>query len=178
MASSHCPDLILLDLSLPGMDGTEVIRRLREWSGTPILVVSARDQEEEKVRAFDLGADDYITKPFGTSELLARIRAARRHANQLAAERALVSPSYEYQDFRIDFERRAVTVGGKEIHLTQNEYKIVERLARQPAACSPIPPCCTISGARTRARTTRSCASIWRISAVSWRKTRRSRTIS
>ena len=83
MASSHCPDLILLDLGLPGMDGIEVIRRLREWSGTPILVVSARDQEEEKVRAFDLGADDYITKPFGTSELLARIRAARRHANQV-----------------------------------------------------------------------------------------------
>ena len=84
------------------------------------------------MRAFDLGADDYITKPFGTSELLARIRAARRHANQLAAERALVSPSYEFQDFRIDFERRVVTVGGREIHLTQNEYKIVERLARQP----------------------------------------------
>ena len=125
MASSHCPDLILLDLGLPGMDGTEVIRRLREWSGTPILVVSARDQEEEKVRAFDLGADDYITKPFGTSELLARIRAARRHANQLAAERALVSPSYEYQDFRIDFERRAVTVGVYVIHLTQTESKSV-----------------------------------------------------
>lgn len=132
MASSHCPDLILLDLGLPGMDGTEVIRRLREWSGTPILVVSARDQEEEKVRAFDLGADDYITKPFGTSELLARIRAARRHASQLASERALVCPSYHYEDFSIDFERRAVTVADEEIHLTQNEYKIVERLARQP----------------------------------------------
>ncbi len=114
------------------MDGIEVIRRLREWSGTPILVVSARDQEEEKVRAFDLGADDYITKPFGTSELLARIRAARRHANQVAAERAMVSSYYEFQDFRIDFERRCVTIAGKEIHLTQNEYKIVERLARQP----------------------------------------------
>lgn len=132
MASSHCPDLILLDLGLPVMDGLEVIKRLREWSGVPILVVSARDQEEEKVRAFDLGADDYITKPFGTSELLARIRAARRHANQLAAERAMLSSSYEYSDFKIDFERRTVTVSGKEIHLTQNEYKIVERLARQP----------------------------------------------
>lgn len=132
MASSHCPDLILLDLGLPGMDGIEVIRRLREWSGTPILVVSARDEEAEKVRAFDLGADDYITKPFGTSELLARIRAARRHASQLAAERAMVSPSYEYGDFCIDFERRSVTVAGREVHLTQNEYKIVERLARQP----------------------------------------------
>ena len=132
MASSHCPDLILLDLGLPGMDGAEVLRRLREWSGTPVLVVSARDAEEEKVKAFDLGADDYITKPFGTSELLARIRAARRHANQLAAERALVSPVYEFEDFRIDFDRRVVTVGGREVHLTQNEYKIVERLARQP----------------------------------------------
>ena len=127
MASSHCPDLILLDLGLPGMDGLEVIKKLRQWSGTPILVVSARDEEDEKVRAFDLGADDYITKPFGTSELLARIRAARRHANQLAAERAMVSSSYEYKDFKIDFERRTVTIAGKEIHLTQNEYKIVER---------------------------------------------------
>lgn len=132
MASSHCPGLILLDLGLPGMDGIEVLRRLREWSGIPVLVVSARDAEEEKVKAFDLGADDYITKPFGTSELLARIRAALRHANQLAAERALISPVYEFQDFRIDFDRRIVTVAGKEVHLTQNEYKIVERLARQP----------------------------------------------
>ena len=133
MASSHCPDLILLDLGLPGgMDGLQVIERLREWSGIPILVVSARDQEAEKVKAFDLGADDYITKPFGTSELLARIRAARRHANQLAAERAMVSDVYEYMQFRIDFQRRLVTVAGREVHLTQNEYKMVERLARQP----------------------------------------------
>ena len=132
MASSHCPDLILLDLGLPAMDGLEVIKRLRQWSGIPILVVSARDEEDEKVRAFDLGADDYITKPFGTSELLARIRAARRHANQLAAERAMLSSFYEYKDFKIDFERRTVTIAGKEVHLTQNEYKIVERLARQP----------------------------------------------
>ena len=132
MASSHCPDLILLDLGLPGMDGIEVIRVLREWTATLILLVSARNQEEKMVRALDLGADDYITKPFGTSELLARIRAARRHANQVAAERAMVSSYYEFQDFRIDFERRCVTIAGKEIHLTQNEYKIVERLARQP----------------------------------------------
>ena len=132
MASSHCPDLILLDLGLPAMDGLEVIKRLRQWSGIPILVVSARDEEDEKVRAFDLGADDYITKPFGTSELLARIRAARRHANQLVAERAMLSSFYEYKDFKIDFERRTVTIAGKEVHLTQNEYKIVERLARQP----------------------------------------------
>lgn len=132
MTSSHCPDLILLDIILPGMDGMEVIRRLREWSGTPILVVSACDEENEKVRAFDLGADDYITKPFGTYELLARIRAARRHANQLAAEHAMVKPSYRIQDFFIDFERRIVSVAGHEVHLTQNEYKIVERLARQP----------------------------------------------
>lgn len=132
MASSHCPDLILLDLGLPVIDGIEVIQKLREWSGTPIIVVSARDQEEEKVKAFDLGADDYITKPFGTSELLARIRAARRHANQLTAEKSILSSSYEYKDFKIDFDRRVVIVSGNEIHLTQNEYKIVERLARQP----------------------------------------------
>ena len=132
MASSHCPDLILLDLGLPGMDGTEVIRRLREWSGIPVLVVSARDQEEEKVLFCAWGADDYTTNPLGTSNLLSRPPPARRHANQLAAERAMVSASYEYQDFCINFERRIVTVGGREIHLTQNEYKIVERLARQP----------------------------------------------
>ncbi len=138
MASSHCPDLILLDLGLPNIDGTEVIKHLREWSGVPILVVSARDQEEEKVRAFDLGADDYITKPFGTSELLARIRAARRHANQLAAERALVSPSYEFQDFRIDFERRVVTVGGREIHLTQNGRTISAPTRTSIDICNPF----------------------------------------
>lgn len=124
--ASQCPDIILLDLGLPDMDGIEVIRKVREFSHTPILVISARIQEDEKVAALDGGADDYITKPFGTSELMARIRTALRHSRQSDASTSL----YSCSGLVIDFEKRLITLNGNEIHLTQIEYKLVSLLAR------------------------------------------------
>ncbi len=129
LATSLCPDVVLLDLGLPDMDGLEVIRHIRSWSQLPIIVLSARTSEEEKVRALDLGADDYITKPFGTSELLARIRTALRHSSRPTAPSA-ASSIYHAKQMKIDFERRLVTVNGKEVHLTQIEYKILTLLAK------------------------------------------------
>ncbi|MFR1833995.1 MAG: response regulator [Lachnospiraceae bacterium] len=129
-AASNCPDLILLDLGLPDMDGLEVIRQVRTWSVLPIIVISARTQEKEKVAALDAGADDYITKPFGTSELLARIRTALRHQNLLAGNAKTANPVYQYDGLTIDFDKRLVTLNGQVIHLTQIEYKLVTLLAR------------------------------------------------
>lgn len=130
--NSHCPSLILLDLGLPDMDGLELLRWLRGWSGVPVLIVSAREEESQKVEALDLGADDYITKPFGTSELLARIRTALRHQAKLDSGDDLPRGSYTVRDLTIDFERRQVLVAGEIVHLTQIEYKIVELIARRP----------------------------------------------
>ena len=129
LATSLCPDVVLLDLGLPDMDGLEVIRHIRSWSQLPIIVLSARTSEEEKVRALDLGADDYITKPFGTSELLARIRTALRHSSRTTSPIA-ASSIYHAKQMKIDFDRRLVTVNGKEVHLTQIEYKILTLLAK------------------------------------------------
>ena len=130
LASSQCPDLILLDLGLPDIDGMEVISKIREWSSVPILVISARALEDDKVLALDAGADDYITKPFGNSELLARIRTALRHSSRMQTDGELADRPYRSKGLMIDFEKRIVSRDGKEIHLTQNEYKIVARLAR------------------------------------------------
>ena len=126
MISSHHPDLILLDLGLPDVDGLELIRDVRCRSTVPIIVVSARWDVGDKVAALDLGANDYITKPFSTGELLARIRAALRssRAGSLPGDRFVVS------DLTIDYEARKVSVGGKEIHLTQTEYNILSYLAQ------------------------------------------------
>lgn len=125
MAASHCPAAILLDLGLPDMDGTEVIKSLRKWSDVPIIVVSAREREHDKVSALDYGADDYVTKPFGSEELMARIRTAMRHNSRQGTVQ-----SFRTGDFEIDFERHRVRVGEEEIHLTQIEYKIVALLAK------------------------------------------------
>lgn len=125
--ASNCPDVVLLDLGLPDMDGIQVIREVREFSSVPILVISARTEESEKVNALDAGADDYITKPFGTSELLARIRTALRHS-QTSSSRGSGSV-YRSGDLEIDFDKRLVTIGGQEIHLTQIVYKLVSLLA-------------------------------------------------
>ncbi len=130
LVRSQCPDIILLDLGLPDMDGSEIISSVRTWSSTPIIVISARTAEDEKVRALDLGADDYITKPFGTSELLARIRASLRHSNRLMTDSELYIRPYRCGDMILDFSKRLLTIEGKEIHLTPIEYKIVACLAR------------------------------------------------
>ena len=129
MAASHNPDVIFLDLGLPDMDGNDVIRETRKWSGMPIIVISARIQEKEKVEALDAGADDYITKPFGTSELLARIRTAMRHSNKMSAADTMMNRPYHAKDLTVDFDKRLITLEGQEIHLTRVEYKIVSFLA-------------------------------------------------
>jgi two-component system, OmpR family, KDP operon response regulator KdpE len=127
-AAIASPDLVILDLGLPDMDGTEVTRRLREWSAIPILVVSARGKEPEKVAALDAGADDYLTKPFGVAELLARIRVALRH--RAAANPLTGDPVFELGDLRVDLARREVTSAGKLVHLTPNEFKLLSVLVK------------------------------------------------
>ena len=129
MIPSHCPDLILLDLGLPDMDGIEILIKIREWSSTPVIVVSARGEETDKVEALDLGADDYIAKPFGTSELLARIRTALRHSMKNSSN-VTASDVFRTKGLMIDFDKRLVSVDGKDIHLTQIEFKFVSLLAK------------------------------------------------
>jgi two-component system, OmpR family, KDP operon response regulator KdpE len=130
MAASHCPDLILLDLGLPDMDGLDVLKTIRQWTGLPIIVVSARGHEREKVEALDLGADDYITKPFGTAELLARIRTALRHSQRASETGAPETGSLITGELEINYEKRFVTLSGKEVHLTPIEYKIIVLLSK------------------------------------------------
>ena len=128
LLTSHCPDLVLLDLGLPDTDGQTFIQQVRKWSQIPIIVVSARTHERDKVTSLDLGADDYVTKPFGTSELLARVRAALRHAAQRSAGHP--AQTYVCGGLSVDWEKRRVILAGQDIHLTQNEYKIVALLAQ------------------------------------------------
>ena len=124
--NSHLPDLVILDLGLPDMDGNEIIRYIRETSQTPIIVLSARMDETDKVKALDLGANDYITKPFGTDELLARVRAALRNSKSTKDIDAV--SKMRLQDMIIDFDKRKISLHGEEIKLTHTEYKIVELL--------------------------------------------------
>lgn len=117
-------DIVLLDLGLPDLDGMEVIKKVREWSEIPIIVVSARDQDKEKVAALDMGADDYLTKPFSATELLARIRVALRHLNR---QSGLEKPQDHLQagDLQIDFEKRLVYLENQEVHVTPMEYSLL-----------------------------------------------------
>jgi two-component system KDP operon response regulator KdpE len=125
-AAAYTPDLILLDLGLPDQDGLVVTQRLREWSQTPIIVLSARGQEQDKVQALDAGADDYLTKPFGVGELLARIRVALRHA----AAGPGGEPELRVGELRVDLGRRQVWLNAEEVHLTPIEYKLLALLAK------------------------------------------------
>lgn len=128
MLSSHCPDLVILDLGLPDMDGLEIIRAARAWTQLPIIVVSARSHERDKVDALDAGADDYLTKPFGTGELLARIRTALRHTRSGAAGSVAADGIFIAGALTIDYNKHWVLVNGENARLTQNEYKIVSLL--------------------------------------------------
>lgn len=128
LAASHKPDIILLDLGLPDSDGLEVIKKLREWATVPIIVISARGKEKDKVTALDCGADDYLTKPFGVAELLARIRVSLRHARRTAD--GSDEPVFESGDLRMDLSKRQVFVGKREIHMTPIEYKLLALLVR------------------------------------------------
>lgn len=128
LARTHNPDLILLDLGLPDADGMEITRDLREFSTRPIIVISARGQEEDKVRALDVGADDYLTKPFGTNELMARIRVALRHASRSKEEST--GPVIHNGELEVDLDKRRVLARGEEVHLTPNEYKLLAYLMK------------------------------------------------
>ena len=128
MFSSHCPDLVILDLGLPDLDGTEFIPYARQYTQAPILVLSARTTDTDKVTALDLGANDYITKPFSAAELLARIRSALRN-RRYGDQDGLVGEAFDVADLHIDFARRQVTLSGREVRLTQTEYNIVTVLA-------------------------------------------------
>jgi two-component system, OmpR family, KDP operon response regulator KdpE len=127
-AAGRNPDVILLDLGLPDRDGLDVARELRGWSAVPIIVLSARGREQDKVAALDLGADDYLTKPFGVDELLARIRVALRHAARAPGE--AMDPVFESEGVRVDLVRREVRRGEQEVHLTPTEYKLLTVLIR------------------------------------------------
>lgn len=124
LAASLCPDVVLLDLGLPDLDGCEVLRQLRSWSNVPVIVISARTKEQDKVTALDLGADDYITKPFGTAELMARIRTSLRHSHTGTPDRI-----YKAAGLEINFEKRLIHLDGEEVHLTQIEYQLLTLLA-------------------------------------------------
>lgn len=130
IVASYCPDLILLDLGLPDLDGVEVLKTIRQWTGIPVIVVSARGYEREKVEALDLGADDYITKPFGTSELLARIRTEIRHSQKNSTSNHSEIERITLGDLEINYSKRLVSIAGKEIHLTPIEYKIIVLLSK------------------------------------------------
>ena len=131
MIASHCPDLLLLDLGLPDMDGSEIIRSVRAWSRMPIIIISARSAEIDKAAALDMGADDYLTKPFGTVELLARIRTAIRHTRTpLDNNEIAQSGKFTVKDLTIDYDKHHVLIGDQDVHLTLNEFKIVALLGK------------------------------------------------
>ncbi len=131
MVSSHCPDLVILDLGLPDMDGIEVLQSIRSWSSLPVVVVSARSHELDKVSALDLGADDYLTKPFGTAELLARVRTAIRHTRTTSSNSEIAQRgTYTVGELTIDYNKHQVLKSGKNVKLTLSEFRIVALLGK------------------------------------------------
>ncbi|MFO0956787.1 MAG: response regulator [Isosphaeraceae bacterium] len=126
VAAHHPPDLVILDLGLPDLDGQEVLRLLREWLTAPIIILSARDREAQKIQALDSGADDYLTKPFGVGELLARIRTALRHSRPTGVDSSIV----EIGDLQVDLSARQVTMSGRRLELTPLEYKLLTTLMK------------------------------------------------
>lgn len=129
-ASSHNPDIILLDLGLPDMDGIEVIRQIRSWTSTPIIVISARSEDADKIEALDNGADDYLTKPFSVEELLARLRVTQRRLAMMQPDTASQQSVFTNGDLRIDYAAGCAYLGGKELHLTPIEYKLLCLLSK------------------------------------------------
>ena len=131
MISSHCPDLIILDLGLPDMDGLDILRQIRSWSSLPVVVVSARSHEQDKVTALDLGADDYLTKPFGKEELLARVRTAIRHTRTASGNDEIAQKgTYTVKEMTIDYNKHQVLMRGENAKLTLSEFRIVALLGK------------------------------------------------
>jgi two-component system KDP operon response regulator KdpE len=130
LAASYLPDIVLLDLGLPDGDGIEVIRSIRSWSRLPIIVISIRGRDQDKIQALDEGADDYLTKPFSAGELLARIRVALRHAAGQGEQKQNPQPLFQVRELYFDPEARCLTLAGREIHLTPIEYKLFSVLAK------------------------------------------------
>ena len=131
MISSYCPDLVILDLGLPDMDGMDILRQLRSWSSLPVVVVSARSHERDKVLALDMGADDYLTKPFGTDELLARVRTAIRHTRTISGNDEIAQKgTYTVGDLVIDYNKHQALVRGENVKLTLSEFRIVALLGK------------------------------------------------
>lgn len=129
-ASSHNPDVMLLDLGLPDLDGVEVIRKIRSWSNLPIIVISARSEDTDKIEALDAGADDYLTKPFSVEELLARLRVTQRRLGMMKNQAGTESSVFENGELRIDYAAGCVYLGADELHLTPIEYKLLCLLSR------------------------------------------------
>jgi len=129
VAALKIPDLLILDLALPGTDGFTVLKQLREWSGIPVIVLTVREGEEEKIKALDLGADDYLIKPFGLGELLARMRAVLRRAN---TEEKEAESTFSYQGLFVDMSKRLVSIDETEVHLTPKEYDLLKYMILQP----------------------------------------------
>ena len=162
------PDLVILDLGLPDLDGIEVIRLLREHTQIPIIILSVREDEADKITALDAGADDYLTKPFGTGEFLARIRVVMRRATQVPA-----GPVFSNGGLEVDFARHTVTVNGNEVHLSPTEYELLRILATQAGKVLTHNQLLRqVWGAGYEGNHT-CCASPWAICATSWRSTRR-----
>ncbi|HNB20807.1 MAG TPA: response regulator transcription factor [Candidatus Melainabacteria bacterium] len=128
-AALKIPDLLILDLALPGTDGFTVLKQLREWSKIPVIVLTVREGEEEKIKALDLGADDYLVKPFGLGELLARMRAVLRRAN---TEEKEAESTFSYQGLFVDMAKRLVSIDDSEVHLTPKEYDLLKYMILQP----------------------------------------------
>lgn len=126
---SHCPNLIILDLGLPDIDGIDFIKDIRSQSQVPVIVLSARDSEKDKVEALDSGANDYVTKPFGMEELLARVRATLRNTRVMEVGAASLINKFTLEDLMIDYDQRRIEIGGNEVHFTQTEYNIMELLS-------------------------------------------------
>ena len=124
-ASTHNPDIVLLDLGLPDIDGVEVIEKIRSWSNMPIIVISARSEDSDKIEALDAGADDYLTKPFSVEELLARLRVTQRRLSQMQAENGVQSAVFENGALRIEYAAGCAYLDGEELHLTPIEYKLL-----------------------------------------------------
>mgnify|MGYP002740631387 CR=1 FL=1 len=156
-AVSHGPSLIMLDLGLPDIDGIEVITKIRSWSAVPIIVISARTEDSDKIAALDAGADDYLTKPFSVDELLARVRANLRRSSMASSESTEAS-TFDNGPLHIDYAAGYATKDGRELSLTPTEYKLLVLLAKTSTRCSPTPSSPTRYGARAGTAIWRACA--------------------